>query len=496
MLSRLRPEHINLKWFYALTGLFILASAIALLFSFYYIFLVPLALLVVYFLIFEPDKIYYFLAFAVPLSIPVKDIGGGLGMSLPTEPLIVLLFGGFLFKILTGKGFSGKVLGNTLSLVILADLTWLLVTSLTSTMPLISFKYFLARSWFVVVFYFALVQLFKNMKAIHAFLWLFSAATVILVMYTLVNHAEGSFTRYYAYTAMRPFLPDHGMYAAAISFCIPPLFIYALYGHLFKYGITVRVIATAFLSIIILGVILSFTRASWLSVSISFGLFILMLLGIRFRTLLITGLLGIFIFLMVSQDVLTALSRNKKESADDIEEHLQSFSNVSTDPSNMERLNRWNCALLMFSEKPVLGWGPGTYTFQYAPFQVSSQLTIISTNAGDLGNVHSEYLRPLCESGFLGALGWLLIVLLSINKGFYLFHHGKNIRIRYLSAGAMLGLVTYFGHAVLNNYSEFDKIAVPMWGFMAILVALQLWHNTEDDPKNSLVLDNDSSTGV
>jgi O-antigen ligase len=223
---------------------------------------------------------------------------------------------------------------------------------------------------------------------------------------------------------------------------------------------------------------------------------VLMLLKIKFRTLLITGILGLLIFMYVQQDVLTALSRNKKESADDIEEHLQSFSNVSTDPSNMERLNRWNCAILMFTEKPLLGWGPGTYTYQYAPFQVSSQLTIISTNAGDLGNVHSEYLRPLCESGLPGAIGWLLIVLLSINKGFFLFHHGQNIRIRYLSAGAMLGLVTYFGHAVLNNYSEFDKIAAPMWGFMAILVALQLWHNGEDDPKKSLVLNDDSSKAV
>jgi hypothetical protein len=58
---QLGPDQINLKWFYALTGVFILASAISLLFSFSYVFLVPLALLVLYFLIFQPDKIYYFL---------------------------------------------------------------------------------------------------------------------------------------------------------------------------------------------------------------------------------------------------------------------------------------------------------------------------------------------------------------------------------------------------------------------------------------------------
>jgi O-antigen ligase len=276
---------------------------------------------------------------------------------------------------------------------------------------------------------------------------------------------------------MRPFLPDHGMYAAAISFCIPPLFIYAVYGHVFKYSIATRIFALGLLVIISIGVVLSFTRASWLGVALSFGIYGLMVIGFRFRTLIIYALLALSVFLFLQQDFLNELSRNKQGSADNLEEHMESFSNVSTDPSNLERLNRWNCALRMFQEKPFLGWGPGTYTYQYGTFQVSGEMTIISTNAGDMGNVHSEYLRPLAESGILGGLFFLMIVLLSINKGFYLFHHANNPKVRYMALAAMLGLITYLSHAVLNNYSEFDKIAVPMWGFIAVLLALQVFHN-------------------
>ena len=51
-----------------------------------------------------------------------------------------------------------------------------------------------------------------------------------------------------------------------------------------------------------------------------------------------------------------------------------------------------------------------------------------------------------------------------------------------LSLAAFLGLITYFAHALLNNYSEFDKIAVPLYSFMAIITAVELnYKNVEED---------------
>ena len=65
----------------------------------------------------------------------------------------------------------------------------------------------------------------------------------------------------------------------------------------------------------------------------------------------------------------------------------------------------------MFEEKPAFGWGPGTYQFQYAPFQFSREKTIISTNAGDLGNAHSEYLGALAETGLVGMLSFIAVLI-------------------------------------------------------------------------------------
>ncbi|MCK7541556.1 MAG: hypothetical protein MZV63_67070 [Marinilabiliales bacterium] len=46
-----------------------------------------------------------------------------------------------------------------------------------------------------------------------------------------------------------------------------------------------------------------------------------------------------------------------EDSSADLGQHLRSASNISTDQSNLERINRWKCALRMFAEKPLCGMG-------------------------------------------------------------------------------------------------------------------------------------------
>ncbi len=106
------------------------------------------------------------------------------------------------------------------------------------------------------------------------------------------------------------------------------------------------------------------------------------------------------------------------------------MTNISTDASNLERINRWKCAMRMFEQKPFLGWGPGTYSFKYAPFQHSEDKTIISTNAGNKGNAHSEYIGPLAESGIIGCLSYILILVVFIYKAIVLYDSTKNKEIK------------------------------------------------------------------
>ena len=149
---------------------------------------------------------------------------------------------------------------------------------------------------------------------------------------------------------------------------------------------TVRIISMLLITLFTLGTILSYTRAAWVSLAGSMVLYLIYKYKIKFKVLLLLGV-SFFIVLGLSWNVLVMdMERNSQESSDKLSEHVESISNVSSDASNLERLNRWSSAWRMFQARPFFGWGPGTYMFQYAPFQMSNEQTIISTNGGNLGN--------------------------------------------------------------------------------------------------------------
>jgi O-antigen ligase len=177
------------------------------------------------------------------------------------------------------------------------------------------------------------------------------------------------------------------------------------------------------------------------------------------------------------------MEKNTKESSANLTEHVQSISNITSDDSNKERLNRWSCAWRMFLKKPVFGWGPGTYMFQYAPYQIVREKSLISTNMADKGNAHSEYLGPLSESGLFGMLSFLAIVITTLITGFNTYWKLKDRSQRIVILTAILGLITYYVHGILNNFLDTDKASAPFWGFTAIIVALNLYSKQAEKNK-------------
>ena len=98
---------------------------------------------------------------------------------------------------------------------------------------------------------------------------------------------------------------------------------------------------------------------------------VVMVIRLRIHIKYLIGVAAIALFVLFSfqEQIIQKLEKNKQDSSGDFAEHVESMSNVASDASNLERLlNRWSCAMRMFKERPVFGWGPGTYMFQYAPF--------------------------------------------------------------------------------------------------------------------------------
>jgi O-antigen ligase len=207
---------------------------------------------------------------------------------------------------------------------------------------------------------------------------------------------------------------------------------------------------------------------------------VLIIYRIKLRWIFAGIIILISSFYVFQDQILYSLEKNKQDSSANFIEHIQSIYNISSDASNLERINRWQSAFRMFDEKPIFGWGPGTYQFIYAPFQRSKERTIISTNAGDMGNAHSEYIGPLSEQGIPGLLSVISLVVVIIVTGIRVYRNAKNREIRLFSLISLLALVTYFIHGLLNNFLDTDKASVPFWGFFAMIVAMDLYHTDKE----------------
>jgi O-antigen ligase len=463
------------SWLTWLTGaLFVAANAVCIALEFYYFALLPLVLLVIWAAFMRLDWLMFFIVACVPLSLNLEQLDlGGVGFYLPTEPLLFGVLVLFIFKILSGKSIDSRIFTHPISYLLYVYLAWMTLTTITSELPVVSLKFLLVKMWFIAGFYFVLAHIFKDPKNVRKFFLFYLFPLLGVVVYTVVRHASYGFEKDPGHWVMEPFYKDHTSYGAVLAMFYP-----VLVGLLVskRMNLLLRSLLILGLVILTIGVVLSYTRAAWVSLAAAAVLMVFMLLRIKLRTLIIAFVsLGAFVW-FAQDELLITLERNDQDSSDDLAEHVESISNVSSDASNLERLNRWNCALAMFEERPVFGWGPGTYQFVYAPFQRSQDLTIISTNNADGGNAHSEYLGPLSEQGVLGMLLMIALVLMVTQLAFKLFFKLEYYEWKVIVLSAYLGLFTYFVHGVLNNYLDTDKASAPFWGFIAVLVAVDLFH--------------------
>lgn len=465
----------KLVGFYGIGLAFVAACVVGMIYHTLLPFLLPAVLAIGLLLLFNADRLIMLTAFLVPISIGVQDLGMGAGLIFPTEPIIILLMLAAILK-WAYEGFGNMdFIKHPITVLLLINLAWIFITSLTSTMPLVSFKYLIARLWYILVFFFFAQKLFMNTEKGVRFLWLFLISSAALITFILIRHSTHGFSRDAVFTIIQPFFWIHGVYAAMIALCIPLFFILAWKGKLFEYTALKRSFLFTCGVIFIVAVIYSYTRAAWLSVLAAgaAGMVIVMRFPLKLLyALVLVALVGLFYY---QGDIMMKLSRNKTGSnSKSMEKHLQSATNIRNDPSNLERINRWSCAYRMFKDKPITGFGPGTYMFQYAPYQLSYQKTVISTNFGTLGHAHSEWLGPLAESGLMGMLSWFAVFIIAFIRAVHLSYYAIDPRIRYLSLAVFLSLLTYFVHGFLNSYFDYDKIAVPFWAMMSMLVCMDL----------------------
>ncbi len=471
-------ERIKIAWLYLIAAAFVAINLYLVVQKDMFLgFSLPIVLGILMLYIFSLDKVFLLITLLTPLTLNIEDMDAGLAVSLPVEPMLFGVLVLFTAKFLYERNYDMQIARHPIALVIYLMFAWMIVTTFTSEIPLVSAKYILSRLWFVVPSFFVAALIFKKVKNIHWFIWLYCFSLLIVIAYTIINHASYGFNDDSAHWVMTPFYNDHTAYGAALAI----YFIFSI-AYVFYPGLSnwTRFWVIMVVMILAVGTVLSLSRAAWISIAAALAVLIAVLLHIKFRWILAAFITVLVVFFSFQHQIIDMLEKNKQDSSNNLVEHVRSISNISSDASNLERINRWQAAIRLFNERPFFGWGPGTYQFVYAPFQRSKEKTIISTNAGDGGNAHSEYIGPLSEMGVIGMLLVFLLVGVMVYRGLKTYKKARNKESRILTLAATLALISYFVHGLLNNFLDTDKLSIPVWGLMAIIAVMDVYFADRD----------------
>lgn len=436
----------------------------------YVVLLVPTTLLLMWLFMFYRDESLALMALLTPFAVDFALIGKT-SLSVPVEPMMIVFSVVFLFQELLMHSYDKRVLRHPVSILIMLSLVWMLFTSIVSLKPVESFKYTAVRLWFVIPFFYATAQSFQRVRHIKLFYWAYALSLAVVVIITTVKTMNSYGELQMLHRVMRPFYNDHTAYGCIIALMLPCSVFFALEP---KTRLWKRIVSIALFVLLMVGLWLSYCRAAWLSIALALVLYVLIRLGVRLRWMALFLALLVGAFFAFQDDIMMQLSRNRQDSSYTLADQVKSISNISTDASNLERINRWDAAFSMWREQPLTGIGPGAYQFIYGPYQKSELMTIISTNDGDMGNAHSEYIGPLTEQGVPGALLMLAIFVVTFITGERVYRTALNRRMGHLALILAISLFTYYVHGALNNFLDTDKLSVPFWAFTAAIVALDI----------------------
>jgi putative inorganic carbon (HCO3(-)) transporter len=478
-------QSLNNPFIFPVVLLVVLLCFITLFFSTENI-LIPIAVLVPFLLISlisDYRNLLYLLLFLLPFSISLRLDQINLNIGFPSEPLIGLLaIIAVVFIFLQDK--KSGILTHPLSKLLFFYWAALALSTVFSSIPMVSFKTFVVVTAYLLVFYYLLSwYLINNQFNIKRVFFLYMISLLGIVLYATWYHADYAFNKIFSPKVVEPFFSDHTIYGACLSFMVPVCGIFYFRANQLGLNSFQKIMAGISLIAFLIGIYLSHSRATWMSLLVIPAV----LLILRFRISFAYLVSFFFILLVIAsfnmEMLMPLLIKNKNDSKGkraDLEEQIRSVTNIKNDVSNAERINRWQCAVRMFKEKPFTGYGAGTYQFKYIPFQKGSEMTKISVTSaknnysqGMGGTAHSEYLLALSESGLFSGVALLGLVFYSLYLGMKLYYEGKE-EVKYYALMILLSLLTYFLHGIFNNFLTTDKAAFLVWGGLACLCVLDL----------------------
>jgi O-antigen ligase len=472
-LFKVKESYLSERNIFVLWGLVIIISFSAAILTEIWAFAgLPAFILLVGLVIADFRKVFFLMLFCIPLSTELV-LPNGFGTDLPTEPLMVGLMLVFLvFICFRPDALAAGFIRHPITLFILLHWGWTLIPLLTSADPFISLKFFLAKSWYVLTFFFLGGYLLRRVEDLRKFFWVIFLPMFGTVVYVLVRHAGYGFSFSDVYRVLSPFYRNHVSYAAIMAIFVPLVwFVRQWYPRKsFAYWF----LWIAFL-VLIVAIQLSYTRAAMGAAALSiiaWGIIRLQL--VKATLVLVILVVGIALGWMSAGNTYLAFAPEFESTISHTRfDNLLEATAQGKDISTMERFYRWIAGFNMVNERPLTGFGPGNFLEQYKPYAVNSFRTYVSHNPERSG-IHCYYLMIAVEQGLPGLFIFVLLTFVTLVLGEKLYHR---LTVPIEKQAVMMLLLSFIAILILcviNDLIETDKVGSFFFMILAMLVNLDL----------------------
>jgi O-antigen ligase len=426
--------------------------------------------------------LYYGLFLTLPFTFEIP-LFGGFRMDVASEPFMLALTGCVPLLLLAKPDqLRPREWQHPLLLLPLLLIAWATFDIIFSVDKLKSVKYVLAKVWYFVPFVLGTLLLVRR----PADFWRVAAcyvgaATAEMLCWILPHHAPYGFSFGTVNSAVRPFFRNHVIYAAMLSQLLPLALGLANQAA----GRWQRRAWYGAAGILLLGLLTSYTRASWLAVLLA-GLYYFVLRKRLTRWLLVgfaAAVVGTTIFFVQKDNFMRFTPDYEKTiwHGDDFGALLTSTYKLQ-EVSGMERVYRWVAAAQMIADKPLTGSGPSTFYPEYKRHTVTGFRTYVSDNP-EHSTTHNYFLLILAEQGVPGFVLFCLLLSVALLTAERLYHRcTAHPDVQRIVLAVALSLLIIIFHLFLNELVEVDKIGSVLLVGLAVLIRAGSW--LDDRPQD------------
>ena len=362
---------------------------------------------------YRPKWLFYALVFFLPLSMEIM-ITGSLGTDMPDEFLMILLSPVILFmlahdpRLLNKSFFRGTLIG-----LLVLHLSWIVVSMMFSENILFSFKYLLAKSWYVIPFVVGPQLFLKGKKHLKILGLMLIIPTVVVAIQSLMRHAFYGFSFDGVKNTLFPFFRNHVVYAAWLVMVFPVI----IAAYLLSQSVIMRRWLIAIGCLVLTAIVFSYSRGAWLALPFR------RTVGMGCKKAYYPGTAySFFLIVLVAFGWLANNNRfldlrpdfNATIFHTDFNAHMLATYRLK-DVSTAERFYRWIAAVRMTQARPLTGFGPNTFYENYKPYTVAAYRTWVSRNE-DHSTTHNYFLLLLAEQGIPGLGHFFIAVLFYVSQ--------------------------------------------------------------------------------